>query len=105
MIENKILEAIKNTNFICFCGKEIIKKNPFIIKCNNCNLIIMGTGHNYVYINVYFDKINGAYGFSYDSNQVNIFDICVSQEEIISIIKIGDFAKIKEKYDKYSLFK
>lgn len=26
MIEDKILEAIKNTNFICFCGKEIIKK-------------------------------------------------------------------------------
>lgn len=105
MIEYKILEAVKNTNFICLCGKIITKKNNFCIKCSNCNNIIIGIGHNYVYINIYFDEINGAYGFSYDSNKTNIFDICVSQEEIISIIKIGDFAKIKEKYDKYSLFK
>lgn len=106
--EDKILEAIKNTSFICFCGEVASKNfsNKFNIKiaCNKCNCYLINKIDGNVYINIYRDINNEPYGFITGEYQINDLDISITLEEILSIIKISDFAKIREKYDKYSLF-
>lgn len=106
--EDRILKIIKNNNFICFCG-EIANKNfgnKFNIKieCIKCNYTLINKIEKCIYINLYHDANNNLYGFAITEYKTHDLDLCLELEEIINIIEIGNFAKIREKYDKYLLF-
>jgi hypothetical protein len=102
-----IIDELKDLKVKCCCGQILLFRHSYYtFYCNICNINILSTGYSGSYISLFKDKYASPCGFVLEGSR-DFFneDIYLDLDTFISIFKMSDVEKYKEKYNNLILFK